>query len=263
MPIFDTHAYFGATPFSSALATRDSLMQTMRRTEISGIALISALAAECDFVTGNRRLRDVIAPEDGVFGWVTLNSGYSAESQEEQRRHGYRRGIVGAALFGAPGRPVTLEDAREILNAQRRYATPVALPVHDAEAVHQARLIAAEFPAMKFVFLTMGGEDWRMAVAAAKKHLNIYLEISGSLDTDKIAQASAAVTPRKLLYGSGLPGGSPELTLALVESAPTLARPDRNRILAENAVALLRTQVQEDAAEDEDGPALGYLSDAE
>jgi predicted TIM-barrel fold metal-dependent hydrolase len=251
MPIFDTHAYFGATPFSSDLATREAVLETMRRREISGIALISALGAHCDFVVGNRRLREIVAPEDGLFGWVTLNAGYSAESQEEQRRHQNRRGMVGSALFAAPGQPVTLEDAREILNAQRRYAKPVALSIPDAEAVHQARLIAAEFPAMKFVFLGMGGEDWRIAMAAAKKHLNIYLEISGSLDTDKIAQVSSVVTPRKLLYGSGLPGGSPELTLALVESAPTLTRPDRNRILSENAAALLRTQVEEEAEEDE------------
>ncbi len=255
MPAFDIHAYFGATPFSADLATREAVLETMRRREIVGIALISALGAHCDFVAGNRRLREIVAPEDGLFGWVTLNAGYSAESQEEQRRHQNRRGMVGAAMFAAPGRPVTLEDAREILNAQRRYAKPVALPVPDAEAVHQARLIAAEFTAMKFVFLGMGGEDWRVAVAAAKKHLNIYLEISGSLDTDKIAQASSVITPRKLVYGSGLPVGSPELTLALVESAPTLTRPDRTRILSENAAALLRTQVEEDAAEDEEEDA--------
>jgi len=250
MPIFDTHAYFGATPFSAQMATRESILETMRRADIAGTALISALAADCDFVTGNRRLREIIAPETGLFGWVTLNTGYSAESQEEQRRHQNRRGIVGATLLGAPGRPVTLEDAREILNAQRRYAKPVALRVPDAEAVQQARTIAAEFSAMKFVFLGMGGEDWRMAVAVAKKHLNVYLEISGSLDADKIAQASSVITPRKLLYGSGLPGVSPDLTLALVESAPTLTRPDRSRILSENAVALLRTQM-EAAAEEE------------
>ena len=255
MPTFDTHAYFGATPFSSDLASREAVLEAMRRREISGIALISALGASCDFVAGNRRLREVVAPEDGLFGWVTLNAGYAAESQEEQRRHQNRRGMVGAALFAAPRRPVTLEDCREILNAQRRYAKPVALPTPDAEAVHQARLIAAEFTAMKFVFLGMGGEDWRVAMAAAKKHLNIYLEISGSLDTDKIAQVSSVVTPRKLLYGSGLPGGSPDLTLALVETAPTLTRPDRNRILFENAAALLRTQVEEDAAEDEEDDA--------
>ena len=111
--------------------------------------------------------------------------------------------------------------------------------------------IAAEFPTMRFVLFGMGGEDWRTATAVAKQHLNVYLEISGSLDTDKIAHASSVVTPRKLIYGSGLPSGSPELTRALVESAPTLTRPDRNRILSENAVALLRTDYQTHSEEDE------------
>ena len=111
MPIFDAQAYLGDVPFSSAMATRDAVLNTMRQTEITGVALISALAADCDFVTGNRRLREVVSPEDGLFGWVTLNAGYPAESQEEQRRHEMRRGIIGAALFGHDGQPVTLEDA--------------------------------------------------------------------------------------------------------------------------------------------------------
>jgi len=252
MPTFDVHAYHGATPFSSDMATRESILATLRRAGLDGAALISGLAADCDFVAGNRQLREIVSPEDGLFGWVTLNAGYPVESQEEQRRHLNRRGIVGAALFGTLGRPVTLTEARDILNAQRRYAKPVAISVPDAEAVHAAQLIATEFPAMRFVFLGMGGEDWRVAVAVAKQHLNVYLEVSGSLDTDKIAHASSVVTARKLLYGSGLPHGSPHLTRALVESAPTLTRPDRSRILSENAVALLRTSVETESEEAED-----------
>ena len=252
MPTFDVHTYYGATPFSSDMATRDSLLATLGRAGLDGAALVSGLAADCDFVAGNRQLREVISPEDGLFGWVTLNAGYPVESQEEQRRHLNRRGMVGAALFGTLGRPVTLTEAREILNAQRRYAKPVAIGVPDAEAVYAARLIAAEFPAMRFVFLGMGGEDWRIAVAVAKQHLNVYLEVSGSLDTDKIAHASSVVTARKLLYGSGMPHGSPHLTRALVESAPTLTRPDRGRILSENAVALLRTSVEAEPEEEDE-----------
>ena len=250
MPTFDMYAYFGATPFSGAMASREAVRATLRGADIDGAVLVSALAADCDFVAGNRQLREIVAPEDGLFGWVTLNADYPAESQEEQRRHLNKRGMVGAALFGAPGRPVLLEDAREILNAQRRYAKPVAIAVPDGDAVHAARQIAAEFPSMRFVFLSMGGEDWRLATMVAKQHLNVYLEISGSLDTDKIAHASSVVTPRKLLFGSGLPHTSPELMRALVESAPTLTRPDRSRILSENAVALLRTDMQTDTGEE-------------
>lgn len=250
MPTFDVHVLFGSNPYTGSMATRETALETLGRFSLDGAALMSALAADCDFVTGNRQLRESVSPQDGLFGWLTLNAGYSVESQEEQRRHLLRRGMVGAAFAAAPDRPVLLEDAREILNAQRRYAKPVALPVFDAEAVHAARQIAAEFPAMKFIFLGMGGEDWRMAIAVAKQHLNVYLEISGSLDTDKIAHASSVITPRKLLFGSGLPSGSPEMTRALVETAPTLTRADRSRIFSENAVSLLRA-VAETPAEDE------------
>ncbi len=98
----------------------------------------------------------------------------------------------------------------------------------------------------------MGGDDWRSAVAAAKQHLNIYLEISGSLDSDKIGQAASVLTPRKLLFGSGIPYGSPHLTRALVESDPTLTRPDRSRILSENAVALLRARPNQPEREEDE-----------
>ncbi len=245
MPIFDVQAYFGATPFSQAMATRDAVLQTMSASDLTGVALLPSLAVQCDFLAGNRLLREVVSPGDGLFGWTVLNAGYPTESQEEQRRYGYARGIVGAAIVGAPGRPVTLEDAREILNAQRRYARPVALFVPDSDAAHEARRIVAEFPAMKFVFLGMGGDDWRVAAAIAKQHLNVYLEISGSRDADKIAQASSLITPRKLLYGSGLPHSGPEITRALVETAATLTRADRQRILSENAVALLRVSADD------------------
>lgn len=251
MPIFDAHAYFGETPFSSSMATREAILATLRSRGVTGAALLSGLAADCDFVTGNRRLREVVSAEDGLFGWVTLNAGYPAESQEEQRRHEMKRGIVGAALFGHDGRPVLLEDAREILNAQRRYAKPVALHIPGGDAVHAGREIAAAFPAMKFLWLAMGGNDWRSAVATAKQHLNIYLEISGSLDADKIAYASSVLTPRKLIYGSGQPHADPSLPLALVETSPTLTRADRGRILSENAVALLRAVAEPEEEDDE------------
>lgn len=242
MPIFDTHAYLGDTPFSSSMASREALQQTLRRSEIDAVALISGLAAQCDFVTGNRRLREMLDADAGLFGWLTLNADYPAESQEEQRRYLLRPEFVGGVLFGHGGNPVTIDHAREILNAQRRYTKPIAIHVPDADAVYAVRGIATEFPAMKFLLLTMGGEDWRTAVAAAKQHLNLYLELSGSLDADKVAHAAATLTPRKLLYGSGLPHRDPELGLALVAEAAGLTTFDRARILSQNAQALFNAE---------------------
>ncbi len=238
MPIFDAHAYYTETPLSQAMASREAIRQTLRRSEIDAVALLSGLGAQCDFVSGNRQLREVLDAPSGLFGWVTLNADYPTESQEEQRRHMMRPEFVGGALFGYGGSPVTLDNAREVLNAQRRFTKPVAIRVEDAEGVQAARAIAEEFPAMKFLLLTMGGEDWRPAVAAAKRYLNLYLELSGSLDADKVAHAATTLTPRKLIFGSGLPHRDPELALALVAEAPGLTAADRARILSDNAQAL-------------------------
>ncbi len=249
MPIFDAHAYLTHTPFSETMATGASVLETMRRYDITSTALISGLAADCDFVTGNRLLREVINPEQGLFGYVTLNADYSEESLQEQRKYLARRGWVAGVLFGHDDCLVTLDDAQDILNAQRRYAKPMAIHVPNGDAVHAAREIAAQFPTMKFIFLSMGGESWHTAVAAAKQHLNIYLEISGSLDSDKVSHAVATLTARKLLYGSRLPYASPELTLGLVQTADALTRPDRDRILSLNAQALLNVESESETAE--------------
>jgi predicted TIM-barrel fold metal-dependent hydrolase len=96
---------------------------------------------------------------------------------------------------------------------------------------------------MKFILLTMGGDDWHTAVTAAKQQLNVYLEISGSLDSDKIAHAAANLTPRKVVYGSGIPFRDPHLTLGLIADTPSLTNFDRNRILAENGQSLFFPQV--------------------
>lgn len=242
MPIFDVHAYYGETLFSSAMATPDAVRQSLLRTGTDSVALISMLAADCDFVSGNRALRPALDADRGVYGWATLNAGYADLSQEEQRRYLGKREFVGAAMFGADGRPVTLEDAREVLNAHRRYTKPMALFAPDGDAVRAAAHIATEFPAMRFLLLGMGGDDWRAAVAAAHRHLNIFLELSGSLDSDKVSAATAALTPRKLLYGSGAPRRDPAQAQALVADADGLSNSDRNRILSLNAGALLNVQ---------------------
>ena len=224
------------------MANYPAIDATLKRHQITGVALISGLAADCDFVNGNRMLRDILNAEQKRFGYVTLNQDYPEESQEEQRKYLTRKEFVAAAMFGHDGNPVTLGDSRDILNAQRRYTKPMAIDTPNADAVHEARVIAEAFPTMKFIFLGMGGDEWHAAVAAAKQYLNIYLEISGSLDSDKIAHASAVLTPRKLLYGSRLPYSDPQITIGLVEDAVTLTSADRNRIYSQNAAAVFNAQ---------------------
>ena len=238
MAIFDSHAYLADTPLSHSMATQQAVLSTMQRYKFDAVALVSGIASSCDFVAGNQNLREILSPDQGLYGYVTLNAGYPAESLEEQRKHLGRPGFVGGLLFGHDGVPVTLADSREILNAQRRFMKPMAIHVPNAEAAIAIHEIAAEFPSMKFILLTMGGEDWHTAVAAAKRYVNLYLEISGPLDSDKVAYATSVLTPRKVLYGSCLPYSDPQLTMGLVDETRTLTAQDRNRVYYQNAQQL-------------------------
>lgn len=242
MPLFDVHTYLTDTALSHAMADPASMRATLRRHGITAAAVISGLAAECDFITGNHHVGQVLNASEGIFGYAVLNTAYPVESLEEQRRHLLRPEFVAGVLFPHDGKPVTLEDAREIVNAQRRYLKPLAISTPDSDAIHAATAIAEAFPNMKFIFLSMGGDDWRTAVAAAKRQINIYLETSGSLDSDKLASATAAITPRKLLFGSSLPFSDPQLMIGLLEEATALTNYDRSRILHQNAEAIFNAQ---------------------
>lgn len=242
MPRFDAFAYFTETAISQSTSSREKILETMKRYDTTSIALVSSVAVDCDFVTGNHSLSQVVSAKDGIFGYVALNLSYPEESQELQRQYLFHKEYLGAVLFGRPGHPVTLEDASEVINSQRRYTKPVAIHTPDAEAVHEAARIAAEFTGIKFVLLGMGGDDWHAAVTAAKSRLNIYLELSGSLDTDKVSQASTVITARKLLYGSSLPSSDPELIAGLIDDATTLTASDRMRIFSQNSAALFNPQ---------------------
>ncbi len=238
MPVFDAHVYWTDSALTHAASTRDALLASLRRYDAAQVALISGLAADCDFVAGNRALSQVLDPAAGLYGYAVLSADYADESQQEMRRWLGRPEFIGAVLFGHGGQPVTVEDAREILNAYRRFTKPMAIHTPDADAVHAARVIAAEFPAMKFLLLGMGGDHWRTAVGVARKHLNVYLEISGSLDSDKVAHAAEALTPRKVLFGSGFPLSDPQAILGLLDTAPTITNADRDRIRSQNAAGL-------------------------
>ena len=223
MPIFDAHAYWMDSPFTHAAATRDAVLQAMRRHDITQVGLISGLAARCDFVAGNRALAQILDPAAGLYGYAVLSADYPDDSLQEQRRYLNRADFLGAVMFGHDGHPVTVDDARDVLNAYRRFTKPMAIHAPDAAAVHAARAIAAEFPAMKFLLLGMGGDSWRTAVAVAKKHLNVYLEILRQPGLGQGRPRRRGADPAQGAVRQRLPPGRPG-----GHSGPGGDRPDRH-----------------------------------
>ena len=220
------------------MSSADAVRQSMTRHGIDRVALISELAASGDVAGGNAQTAAAVQPAAGLYGYVVLNAGYPDEAQAELSKYMLKAAFVAGVLVGNGQRPPTLSEARDILAAHRRYTKPMALLAPDADAVHAAREMAAEFATMKFLLLGMGGDDWRTAVAAARQQVNIFLEMSGVSDADKVSFAVSALSPRRLLFGSGQPHGDPQAMLALVNEARALASFDRPRLLDGNAQAL-------------------------
>lgn len=66
------------------------------------------------------------------------------------------------------------------------------------------------------------------------KHVNLFLDTSGSLESSKIEEALESFGPRRVLFGSDLPFGNPASMLALVQSSG-VPRDVVTRILDTNA----------------------------
>ena len=244
MPLFDIHAYYGPTPLFEGFSSKEAVVAAMKRFNMDAIGLISTRARYSDFIAGNLQLRDIVDAENGIFGYVTANSGYVEESMQEMRVYLPRHAFLGTVLFPQGGSPVLLADTKELINAARRYTKPLFVYVEDRDGVRALREIATEFDQMKFVLLNMAGDDWRAAVHASKVHPNISLDISGTLDAEKIEHAATHVSPRKILFGSGMPYADPNLYIGMISEASTVSQHDQRRISYMNALALFSIEAE-------------------
>ncbi len=246
MPLFDIHAYYGPEPMFGGLTSLEAVQAMMERFSLDAVSLISSRARYSDFIEGNNELRGILDAEKGVFGYATVNAAYPDESIHEMRIYLAKHNFLGTVLFPQFGTPVLLADVREIINAARRYTKPVLIYAEDREGVRAAREIATEFDQTKLILLNMGGPDWRAAVLAARNHPNMFLDFSGTLDADKIAHACATVSPRKILFGSGVPYADPNLYTGMMNEAASVSQMDKRKIAYQNALTVFNIEAEMD-----------------
>lgn len=238
MPKIDCHTYVAPTPFSENMAAKDKILESMQRFDLEAVVLVSSLGTECDLLNGNKQLKQFVSDAEGIYAYVTVNADYPEQSIEQQRAYLTKPEFVGALFAPPAGRSLLLEEIREITNAQRRYGKPLAFRTRNLDDVNSVRAVAEAFPTIQIVLLGMGGDAWRSAVEAAKKFVNVHLDISGSLDADKISYAYSTIAARRLLFGSGLPFSEPSVYEVLVNESKVLTTNDRKRIFRQNASAL-------------------------
>jgi len=222
MPKIDCHTYVGP----------------MSRFDLEAVLVVSSLGAECDMIIGNKQLKNIVSAASGIYGYVTVNAEYPKQSIEQQRTYLTSPDFIGAVFAPPVGRALSLDEVFEVSNAQRRYTKPLAFHARNLADVNAARAVAEAFPSIPIIMLGMGGDAWRYAVEAAKQFVNIHLDISGSVDSDKISYAFSLIAARRLLFGSGLPYAEPTLYQTLVDESKVLTTSDRRRIFRQNASML-------------------------
>ncbi len=215
----------------------------MQRYGVETAVLVPRLAVDADFRLGDKELFEAIKSDGKLFGYLVVNPSYPAESIQLMRSAMNSPKFLALALFRGASRPYpNLDDCREILNAYRRFTKPVLVDVPHAEAVAAAEQMAREFPTIKFIFGSMGGENWKRAIACDRV-LNVVLETSGCFDSEKIEEAAARFGAHRILFGSDVPFSDAASALALVRSSG-IPEDEIAKILGENARALFKLSRQ-------------------
>ncbi len=199
---------------------KDGLLKAMERYSIEIAVLTSRLAVECDFRRGNEELHEALKTDERLYGYLVVNPNYPEESIELMRLKMNSAKFVAAALhFGATKPYPNLEDYDEILNGYRRFTKPVFVNASCLAAVDAVDEMAKAFPGIKFILGSMGGPDWKEAVNVADNRVNVFLETSGSYDSEKIQEAVERVGAHRILFGSDQPAADPASMLALIKSS--------------------------------------------
>lgn len=251
MPIIDIHAEIGTTPLWGVAFTDANLARSMQKYGVQRSIVSSTIGNSCDFRRGNAQIAKILQTnKPNMLGCAVVNINYPEQSQKEM--HSYLTDDAFAGIMvssGVPGKPATLAEAEELLNAYRRFIKPVFLRTPDQASLLAANEIAKVFTGMKFVLLGMGGEDWRMAAVLADRTLNLVLEVSGSFSPDKIQFAVEKIGSHRMVYGSGLPYVDPSAVIGLVEDAD-ISDMDKRNIFENSARRLFGWQRASAAAQE-------------
>ncbi len=239
MPSIDCHAFFGPTPETVREGTLGELERVLGDAQVGAALLASARAVHGDFRRGNAELQEAIADRQNLFAYVTVNAHYPEESVEECRVRFQSDRFRGLKLPRESAGPrIDSEGFRAILHAARRFGRPIFCDTRDESDVRDVVGLAQEYHTLKFILGGMAEEDWETAVLACEEVLNTVLEL-GSLvaDRDKVGEAVASVTCRRVILGSHFPRLHPMYVVGMVRDA-AISDSDRERIFYRNAIEL-------------------------
>ena len=244
--IIDIHVYYGKWYFSIPEKTIDDILNIMASRGLEKIIMMSSISILQDFREGNRKLFEAIAGHESMFGYCFINGNYVRESLEEMAHYLPMPKCKGVKYH--PEYSNKRPDDKDVLpvfeKLTHKYKKPVLIhswpyAEHGNESpCSHPRFIASlaeKFPSLRIIMGHMGGPEWESAIEIARPYQNLYLDIGSSYTHfDKVKTAVDVLGAERVLYGSGMTEGCPDIHLGVVEESE-ISEEDKNTVLYEGA----------------------------
>lgn len=245
-PIFDTHAHYG--PFNGIYfpgrGEAEAMLRVMDRVGVR-VALVSGHRALVDAPRGNEVVADLVAAYPDRFrGYLVLNPNYPTQIERDLRDFDrwQARGFVGFKLHpGMHDYPLTGPGYRSAFEFADERRLPILCHTWGADGTcgtRQVREIVEAFSHVPFLAGHACYGDWDAAIALAREHDNLYLELTAAYACSGLLERMVAgCGAHKVMFGNDLPWFDSMYAVGCVLGAH-IGDEDRHAILHGNAEGL-------------------------
>lgn len=244
VPIIDSHAHMGANYGTyMSKANMDEMVELMDRENIE-MVFCSPHSALFDPGMQNRELEEAMAKYPDRFrGYFVFNPNYSSEFAANMDRVLSVPGFIGFKFLPTYHRyPIDGENYRPALEFANKHGRVILIHTWGNNDPHNGprhiEKAAGEYPDAIFIMGHSAPGELDDAIAVAKRHENVYLDLCDihrhSGIVDKIAGAIGA---ERVLFGTDIPWYDPGYGVGSVLFS-RISDADKYKILYENAKAL-------------------------
>jgi predicted TIM-barrel fold metal-dependent hydrolase len=193
---------------------------------------------------GNAEMAQVIREHpDRFYGYRVVNPNYPKEVEAEVARFGDDGGFVGFK-FHPDGHsyPITGQHYKPALEYAEEHRLIVLSHTWGESSYDSPAMlaeVAAAYPSVTFLMGHSGYGQWDAALAAAREHANVYLELTAAYEVGGLIERMVEeVGSEKVVFGTDLPWFDPHFAIGAV-CFSHIAEEDRRNILRGNAERLL------------------------
>lgn len=219
--IFDCHVHIGRCTMFHLDSDVNDLLRAADRSGTDRMFVTDLTALQYDIREGNEWIRNEIkGHEDRIIAYYTVCTGRHGDwVVDDFERYVNEHGFRGLKIYSVP--PLQLIDDPFMMPLLAK-AAELRTPVLAHSTGEECLSLCTQIPELIIFNAHMGCcpqavGDWHRAVAAAKKHPNIYLDTtSSSFDNGMIEFAVREVGADRVVYGSDTPLLEPVLQIAKV-----------------------------------------------